>query len=124
MARNRPADHPSLSSQREHRHDRRPKQVGGAFLGGSILTNVPDPQFILAALEATIRSQILAEQQRRPQSTDQRLLTAKQAAVYLGRTESAVRQLIHKRVLPVVRFDRVIRIDVRDLDRLIEENRT
>ena len=39
----------------------------------------------------------------------------------MGRTESAVRQLIHKKQIPIVRFGRNVRIDVRDLDALIEE---
>ena len=82
-----------------------------------------DPQSILAALEATIRAQVLAEEQAKPQTTGPRLLTVAQAAEYLGRTESAVRQLIHKRRLPVIRFDRKIRIDIRDLDHMIEEYR-
>lgn len=82
-----------------------------------------DAQSILAALEATIRAQVLAEQQAKPQTTGLRLLTVGQAAEYLGRTESAIRQLVHKRRLPVVRFDRKIRIDIRDLDRMIEEYR-
>ena len=82
-----------------------------------------DPQSILTALEATIRAQVLSEQQARPQSAGPRLLTVRQAAEYLGRTESAIRQLVHKRILPVIRFDRAIRIDIRDPDRMIEEYR-
>jgi hypothetical protein len=31
--------------------------------------------------------------------------------------------LIHKRMLPVIRFGRNVRIDVRDLDRIIDANR-
>jgi excisionase family DNA binding protein len=50
-------------------------------------------------------------------------LTVPQAAEYLGRTDSAIRQLIFKKVLPVVRFDRAVRIDIRDLDKLIEDAR-
>jgi len=83
-----------------------------------------NPQSILATLEATIRAQVLSEQQSTPQRTPcARLLTAAQAAAYLGRTEGSIRQLIHKKVLPVIRFDRAVRLDVRDLDKLIEDSR-
>jgi excisionase family DNA binding protein len=87
-------------------------------------TATPDPQRLFSELAAAIRSQIISEQPRRPEAAARRLLTVKQAAEYLGRTEAAVRQLIHKRIIPVVRFDRAIRIDVRDLDRLIQEYRS
>ncbi len=53
-----------------------------------------------------------------------RLLTVEQAAVYLGRTEEGVRHLIASDRLPTVRMDRRVYIDVRDLDRLIEESKT
>ena len=49
-----------------------------------------------------------------------RLLNLRDAAVYLGRTEWAVRELIWKGRIPVVRIDRRIQLDVRDLDALIE----
>lgn len=81
------------------------------------------PQAMFEAITATIRAQVIAEQSSIKPARGPRLLNVKQAAEYLGRTESAVRQLIHKKVLPVVRFDRAIRIDVRDLDRLIDEYR-
>ena len=84
----------------------------------------PDPQRLFSELSAAIRTQVLAEQPKQTHAAARRLLTVQQAAEYLGRTEAAVRQLIHKRIVPVVRFDRNVRIDVRDLDRLIEENRT
>jgi excisionase family DNA binding protein len=83
-----------------------------------------DPQAIFAVLAAAIKSQTLAEQQSKPQqSQGPRLLTPKQAGEYIGRSESAVRQMIFKRQLPVVRIGRNVRIDRKDLDRLIDENR-
>jgi len=89
------------------------------------LNNNPDasPQAMFEAMAVTIRAQVIAEQSSRKPVTGPRLLNAKKAAEYLGRTESAVRHLIHKKILPVVRFDRAIRIDVRDLDRLIDDYR-
>jgi excisionase family DNA binding protein len=83
-----------------------------------------DPQHLFAAFVATIRAQVLTEQQRRPQSpTTNRLFTPKQAGEYLGRTESAVRQMIFKKQIRVVRIGRNVRLDRRDLDMLIDENR-
>ena len=49
-----------------------------------------------------------------------RLLDVEQAAVYLGRTKVSVQHLISAGRLPVVRVDRRVFIDVRDLDTLIE----
>lgn len=85
---------------------------------------ISDPQHLFNELTTAIRSQLISEQPKPAPSTGRRLLTVKEAAEYLGRTEAAVRQLIHKRIIPVVRFDRAIRIDVRDLDRLIQEYRS
>lgn len=92
----------------------------------SNMTRVPkaelDPQALFAVLSATIKSQALAEQRSKPQlASSNRLLTPREAGQYLGRTESAIRQMIHKRQLPVVRFGRNVRIDRLDLDKLIDE---
>jgi excisionase family DNA binding protein len=89
------------------------------------MTPTTSSQDLLAQLTAQIRTQILAETQSttRPPAAAKRLLTPREAGEYLGRTESAVRQLIHKRMLPVIRFGRNVRIDVRDLDRIIDANR-
>jgi excisionase family DNA binding protein len=81
-----------------------------------------DPQAIFAVLAAAIKSQALAEQQSKPQqSQGPRLLTPKQAGEYIGRSESAVRQMVFKQQIPVVRIGRNIRIDRLDLDRMIDE---
>ena len=47
----------------------------------------------------------------------------REATEFMGRSETAMRQLIHKRLVPVVRFGRNVRVDIRDLEHLIEENR-
>lgn len=52
-----------------------------------------------------------------------RLLTVKEAANYIGRTEQAVQHLIHKRELIVVRKGRRVHLDRADLDRWIESNK-
>jgi len=52
-----------------------------------------------------------------------RLLNVDQAATYLGRTKEAVQHMIAAGKLPTVRLDRRMQIDVRDLDRWIEDNK-
>jgi excisionase family DNA binding protein len=48
-----------------------------------------------------------------------RLLTVEQAAIYLGRTESAIRHMTASGELPVVRADRRVFLDRTDLDQWI-----
>jgi excisionase family DNA binding protein len=52
-----------------------------------------------------------------------RLLTVKDAASYIGRSEQAVQHMIHKRELVVVRKGRRVHLDRGDLDRWIEANK-
>ncbi len=56
-------------------------------------------------------------------SVERVLLTAKQAGVYLGRSEQAVQHLIFQRELPVVRVGRRVHLHKRDLDAWIEKNK-
>jgi excisionase family DNA binding protein len=51
------------------------------------------------------------------------LLSVKDAALYIGRTEQAVQHLIFQRDLPVVRHGRRVHLDRRDLDAWIEKNK-
>ena len=51
------------------------------------------------------------------------LLTVKQSAIYLGRSEQSVQHLIFQRELPVVRVGRRVHLDRRDLDEWIEKNK-
>jgi excisionase family DNA binding protein len=71
----------------------------------------------------TIRAQILAEHHSQPQTSLKRLLTPKEAGEYISRSESAVRQMIFKKQLVVTRIGRNIRLDRRDLDRLIDDSK-
>ena len=52
-----------------------------------------------------------------------RLLTIQEAGIYLGRTEWSVRHLIWKGHLPRVRIGGRIHLDVKDMDRLIEQHK-
>ncbi len=56
-------------------------------------------------------------------ATAQRLLNVTQAAQYLGRTKVSVQHLIADGVLPVVRSDKRVFLDIRDLDAWILENK-
>ncbi len=53
-----------------------------------------------------------------------RLLSVEEAAAYLGRSVPAIRELIWRNELPVVRPDRRVHLDLRDLDAWIEKNKT
>jgi excisionase family DNA binding protein len=50
-----------------------------------------------------------------------RLFTVAEAAEYLGRSENAVKILIHRGKLPVTRIDSKSQIDRQALDRLIDD---
>jgi hypothetical protein len=53
-----------------------------------------------------------------------RLLSVKQAALYLGRTEKATYNLAATGGLPTVRADARLMFDVQDLDRWIDANKS
>jgi len=53
-----------------------------------------------------------------------RLLTIKEAATYLGRSVPAIRELIWKGKLPIIRPDRRIHLDLFDLEKWIEQHKT
>jgi excisionase family DNA binding protein len=53
-----------------------------------------------------------------------RLYAIPEAAEYMGRTPWAIREMVWKGKLPAVRDGRRILLDVEDLDRWIEANKT
>jgi len=60
--------------------------------------------------------------QHTPQSASpKRLFTVHEAAEYLGRSENAVKLLIHRGKLPVTRIGSKSQIDKKGLDTLIDE---
>jgi excisionase family DNA binding protein len=71
-------------------------------------------------LVAAKLSQRLAESGREGGKMRKRLLTVEEGAVYLGRTKEAMQHLIAAAKLPVVRADRRVFLDVKDLDAWIE----
>lgn len=52
-----------------------------------------------------------------------RLLSVEQGAAYLGRTKESLQHMIASGKIPTVRSDRRVFLDVRDLDRWIDENK-
>jgi excisionase family DNA binding protein len=80
---------------------------------------------LVQQIATTVHNDI--QTQRTAASADRvepRLLTAKQAGDYVGRSEQAIRHLIFQRDIPTVRTGRCVRIDRKDLDRWIENNKT
>jgi len=52
-----------------------------------------------------------------------RLYSIREGAAYIGRTVAAMREVIWAGKIPIVRFDRRIYLDIRDLERFIEQNK-
>jgi excisionase family DNA binding protein len=52
-----------------------------------------------------------------------RLYSVKEAAIYLGRTEWAVREMYYKGKIPCVRDGSRVLFDIRDLDAWIEKSK-
>ena len=52
-----------------------------------------------------------------------RLLTVEQAANYLGRSKASLQHMVAEGVLPTVRSDRRVFLDVQDLDRWIDRHK-
>ena len=53
-----------------------------------------------------------------------RLLALKEAAFYLGRTPWGMREIIWAGKIPIVRDGKKIFLDVHDLDKYVEQNKT
>ena len=53
-----------------------------------------------------------------------RLLTVKEAAIFLGRSIPSIRELIWAGSLPIVRVGRRIHLDLPDLEKFIENHKT
>ena len=61
---------------------------------------------------------------RKPQGPVKRLFTIPESAFYLGRTVTALREMIWAGKLPYFRDGKRVLLDVRDLDEFIERGKT
>lgn len=59
----------------------------------------------------------------REKHVEQRVLTTRQAAAYLGMSVSQIQRLASSGQLRAIRVDSSLRFDRRDLDRLIDSNK-
>ena len=77
---------------------------------------------LLDALADRVVVRLRAEMEQNGSGTEirPRLLTVDQAATYLGRSKASVQHLISDQAIPVVRHDRRVFLDVRDLDGWID----
>jgi excisionase family DNA binding protein len=80
-----------------------------------------DKEFIDAIAVAVVDK--IMERMPAAQFGGKRLMNIKEAAAYIGRTEDAVYQLIHRRRLPAIKEGRRVHIDRDDLEQFIERNR-
>src|SRR5579862_6683883 len=81
----------------------------------------------LAALVSAIAAEVVRQIEPQlakmtPNVIQPALLDVKQAGAYIGRTPQAVKQMIFRKDLPVVRTGRRVHIRKVDLDRWIEKN--
>lgn len=78
---------------------------------------------LISVLASRVADEVCRRQASNGDGPKQRLLTVAQAAIYLGRSEDAIRHMIGSGKIRPVRGDRRISIDVRDLDDWITTNK-
>ncbi len=64
---------------------------------------------------------VVARLKAQPDRITPRVLNLEQCATYLGRTPAAIRQLVIDGKIPVLKIDKRVQFDVRDLDRVIDQ---
>jgi excisionase family DNA binding protein len=78
---------------------------------------------VIAEVAERIAQRIIRQlRQTSDESVYPRLMTKKQAAKFLARTENSVSHLIHRGEIPVVRHGRSVRLDREALSRWIAED--
>ena len=80
---------------------------------------------ILDALADRLAERVRAElaQAGNGANVKPRLLSIEEAAIYLGRSEQAIRRMVQSGKIPKVQGDRRLQVDIADLDRWIEQNK-
>jgi excisionase family DNA binding protein len=61
---------------------------------------------------------------KRPKGPAKRLYTVPEAACYLGRTVDGLREMLWRGKLPYIKDGRRVLLDVQDMDRYVEANKT
>ena len=82
--------------------------------------------FDLSALLDMLAERVASRLRGSEHATDKirpRLLTVQQSAEYLGRTKASIQHMVAEGILPTVRSDRRVFLDVTDLDRWIEQHK-
>jgi excisionase family DNA binding protein len=75
---------------------------------------------VIAEIAARIAERIIRQlRETSDEKVYPRLMTKKQAAKFLGRSENSVSHLIHRREIPVVRHGRSVRLDREALNQWI-----
>jgi len=91
------------------------------------MSAVPESEQFLSLIAERIADEVadrVATKLQKPQAVERVLFNVSEAAVYLGRSKSAVQNMIFDRELPVVRNGRRVHLLWRDLDAWIEKHRT
>jgi excisionase family DNA binding protein len=91
------------------------------------MSAVPESELFLSLIAERIADEVadrVATKLQKPQTVERVLFNVSEAAVYLGRSKSAVQNMIFDRELPVVRNGRRVHLLRRDLDAWIEKHRT
>jgi excisionase family DNA binding protein len=91
------------------------------------MSAVPESEQFLSMIAERIADEVadrVATKLQKPQAVERVLFNVSEAAVYLGRSKSAVQNMIFDRELPVVRNGRRVHLLRRDLDAWIEKHRT
>lgn len=80
-------------------------------------------ELIATEVSMRVEQKFVKHLRNMPPQIQPALLTVKDAAVYLGRTEQAIQHLIASKELPVVRAGRRVHLHRADLDAWIEKNK-
>lgn len=78
---------------------------------------------MLDAVATAVANKLRAQPDSGGPKIQPRLLSIEQAGQYLNRSAHSVRHLISAGKLPVVKIDNRIFLDLRDLDRVIEQSK-
>jgi excisionase family DNA binding protein len=83
----------------------------------------PPLDVLIRAIAEQVVAKVKAEMASFHRSIEPILLSVKNAAIYLGRSEQSIQHLIFQHEIPVVRVGRRVHLDRRDLDAWIEKNK-